>query len=196
LSAKAWVQAALVQANTDLPRAKLVLEQLQLPENAAAGAAFRRMVRHIVEPNGARPHRNLKHLTGEEAENTLARIGASREVLLACAAVHAAKHHPDAFGDCDDPEGLSGRLAKLATERDRLYAEIESSWQRSDVTLLPVSGDDAAKGLCRICFSMTLDGGTVFLTPDSPQHLVEWWSCGRGSVKPDYVARREKARAA
>ena len=61
-------------------------------------------------------------------------------------------------------------------KRDALKKALSDSWQRADVIPLPVTGDDIARGMCRLAISFTMNGDVppVTVGPDLGAHLVQW----------------------
>ena len=60
-------------------------------------------------------------------------------------------------------------------KQDALKKALSDSWQRADVIPLPVTGDDIARGMCRLAISFTMNGDVppVTVGPDLGAHLVQ-----------------------
>jgi hypothetical protein len=156
LSAAALTRSLLAAIQSTPARIKQLRAALEkaTPGLDHARATLRRMVTFLRSRNAPlgpiRDPGRLLHLSTRAADAELALIKASPYETFCVAVSVAAEKHPEAFGDCDDPEGFAERLAELKRRQAELFDKIGASFTPDDLHI----PDGDAQGRSTVSFKI------------------------------------------
>ena len=137
--------------------------------DAMLGPSFRRLMKLVLDWPRTAACRHIAHAFDADGDTELSRLRCTRQSAYLAAAMAVAEKSPEIFGKQTSPTALTAAISKAVTERNNLYSEIETSWQRSDVSVMPVSENDRASGLGRLGFIVLGDGRAI------GERLVGWY---------------------
>ncbi len=178
LSPEGYVAAALAMPGADAKEVAIIEKAMTEPHNHMLRPPFTRFCRLILDFKRTSPPKKISAYVDPEAASALGRLQATYQSMFVVAAKHMAKTKPELFGNLKSPNEYVDRHAKLVEDRDRLYADIEASWLRSDVTVHGVTeltDQDRRSGLSRISFRCANGGVLLVDGGDVAARLVAWW---------------------
>jgi hypothetical protein len=129
LSAAAFIKAAHHVAGAGQKQATLILESIDLPENAMLLPSFRRLISKIIERDTTGPWRLISPYIDAEADACLGRLRCTRESFFLAASIHAAERFPERFGEATEPGASADLVASLRAKRDDAVAELSAALQ-------------------------------------------------------------------
>ncbi len=181
LSCEAYVRESLNVDGANLDEVKIVEKAMMSPQNEVLRGALTRLCHNLVERfarTSPPPAKYLMNYIGDEAGHCLARLRVSPQSFFVAVAKDLTKRKPQLFGKANSINERAEKETKFRAELERLYVEIEKSWERGDVTVHrhPSTADgDRLNGLSRVSFKCTGDAVALIDGDRLGERLTMWW---------------------